>query len=150
MSNSKRLKDWSDSRGISQQEVSVNDWSAITPVLDTIHSSLKENGVQGYVLNKIEELVEYCEAMRDGDENGAVDAIADSSVFDATELVKMGYDIDKTMNEVLMVVESRTGQWDESLGKFIKDGSPEYEPDYVKNCKLIEERTTSLFGHGSL
>lgn len=123
----KRLKDWSDSRGISQQEPNRN----------------------GYIANKVEELGEYAEAMKKGNENEAVDAIADSMVFDATELVKMGYNIELVLNEVLKVVESRDGKWDVINNKFQKDTSPDaqakwYEPNYVK----VEDKTPSLFGFG--
>jgi len=146
-----RLKNWSDSRGISQQPVSQNDWEFVLRTLDTQHKMFLESGVKGYVLNALEELVEYAEAMSIGDENGAGDAIGDGAVFGATEMVKMGYDIERTYDEVLKVVESRTGRWDNSIGKFQKDQSPEakarwYAPDYVKNCKQDKNFTASLFG----
>ena len=146
-----RLKWWSDSRCISTQKVSVNDWNQVYIELDETYSVLVANGTKGYVLHKLEELIEYVEAKRDADENGVIDAICDSRVFDATELLKEGYDIEKCDNEVLMVVESRTGMWSDKLDKFIKDTSKEaisrrYKPDYVANCKLIVEKTTSLFG----
>ena len=126
-----RLKGWSDSRGISQQIPNRN----------------------GYIANKVEELGEYADAMKLSDENEAIDAIADSMVFDATELVKMGYDIEKVLNEVLLVVESRTGVWDDYNNKFQKDKSPEaqarwYKPDYINNCKSNTNYTGSLFEHG--
>ncbi len=145
-----RLKSWSDSRGISQQPVSQNEWSYLKDLLESTHTHLKYRNVQGYVLNKIEELQEYADAMYKNNENDAIDAIADSSVFDLTELVKMGYDIELVMDEVLKVIESRTGVWDENLGKFQKDKSPEaqarwYTPNYIKNSKLPINNTGSLF-----
>lgn len=126
-----RLKEWSDSRGISQQEPDRN----------------------GYIANKVEELGEYAEAKKIGDKNETIDAIADSMVFDATELVKEGFDIELVLNEVLKVVESRTGHWDKINNKFQKDTSTEarvkwYKADYVNNCKAKTERTGSLFGFG--
>jgi len=149
----KRLHNWSDSRGIAQQKVAQANWAMVEYELADTYDVLKDDlDVSGYVLNKMEELIEYTQAMRKGDENEVVDAIADSSVFDATELTKMGYDIELTMNEVLMVVESRKGQWDDGLGKFMKDKSPEaiekwYEPNYIKNCKLKSPKSyiASLF-----
>ncbi len=151
----KRLKDWSDSRGISAQKVTENDWGYVEDFLKSGHTHLKNRKIGGYVLNKIEELEEYSEAMKRGNINDAVDAIADSMVFDSTELSKMDFDNELVMDEVLKVVESRTGQWDDEMGKFMKDKSPEaqakwYEPNYVKNCKLPVDKTRSLFGHGDL
>ena len=148
-----RLKGWSDSRGISQQPVSQNDWQTVRDSLEIQHKLLKLTGVKGYVLNALEELVEYADAMLVGDENGAVDAILDGGVFGATELVKMRYDIEKSYDEVLKVVESRTGRWDDAIGKFQKDKSPEavarwYQPNYIENCKLSTNYTGSLFEHG--
>ncbi len=152
MKTYERLKDWSDSHGISAQEPSECDWNRVGFELQETYDILKEDyGVNGYVLNKLEELIEYAEAKRDDDGNGIVDAICDSRVFDGTELLKMGYDVELCDSEVLKVVESRTGQWAEGIGKFVKDKSPEaqakwYEPDYVNNCKAKVEKTKSLFG----
>ena len=143
-----RIKEWSDSRGISKQEVGGCDWVFVVARLSTTYDMFKISGVKGYTLHVIEELIEYAEAMRDGDENGAVDAIADGGIFGSTELVKMGYDIELVTNEVLKVIESRTGKWDDDVGKFIKDDSPQYIPDYIKNCKALVDKTQSLFGFG--
>ena len=106
----KRLKDWSDSRGISKQEPNRN----------------------GYTANIVEELGEYLEAAKKGDEGESVDAICDIMVFSATELVKMGYDIEKSMNQVLLEVESRTGEWDDKNKKFQKYLTDEAKALWVK------------------
>ena len=108
-----RLRAWAISRGIAKQEPNRN----------------------AFVANITEELGEYLEAFKSGNQNEIVDAIADIRVFCATELVKMGYDIEKVDNEVLKVVESRTGEWDDINNKFQKDTSPEaklgwHEPYY--------------------
>ncbi len=147
-----RIKEWSDSRGISKQEVSNNDWELVISMVRATYGKLEARGVKGYPLYKLEELEEYAVAMNIGDINGAIDAIADSTIFDTTEMIKYGCDIELTLNEVLNVVESRTGVWNDKIDKFIKDKSPQaqalwYEPDYVKNCKAKVERTGSLFGH---
>lgn len=117
MNISNRLRAWAISRGIAKQEPNRN----------------------AFVANITEELGEYLEAFKKGNQNEIVDAIADIRVFCATELVKMGYDIEKVDNEVLMVIESRVGVWDDVNGKFQKDESKEaiaewYEPDYMTNC----------------
>jgi hypothetical protein len=56
------------------------------------------------------------------------------------KMVTMGYDPEKVMDEVIKVLESRTGEWDNANGKFQKDTSPEaqakwYTADY-ESCKL--------------
>ena len=145
-----RIKIWSRNKGISQQKVVVNDWGLTVDLLNGQHELFKTLKISGYVLNKIEELTEYAEAMRVGDVNEAVDAICDSTIFDMTELDKMGFDNESCVDEVLNVVESRTGSWDDKLGKFVKDKSPEaksrwYKHDYVNRCTLKEDTTGSLF-----
>ena len=144
-----RIKNWSNSRGVSNQKIPNNDWVVAYNVLAKTHVELKTANVSGYLLNKVEEAIEYAEAMRDNDENGAVDAIADSTIYDLTELVKMGYDIKLTLNEVLLIIESRTGEWCYELGKFVKDKSPKakarwYHANYVKNCKANKHKTQPL------
>jgi len=113
-----RVEAWSGTRGITQQKPDRN----------------------GYVTNKVEELGEYAEAMKKNDVNGIIDAIADSMIFDMTELLKMGMDIELVLEEVLCVIESRTGAWSEKDKKFIKNDSPEAKlrwhiPNYIENCK---------------
>jgi hypothetical protein len=153
-----RLKAWSDSRGITEQEIAIDGivWSNVATQVNKLHNELASQGVSGYILNKLEELEEYCDGMVLEEENSYVDAIADSMVFDATELCKMGYNVELVVDEVLKVVESRTGAWDDKLGKFVKDKSPEamrrwYEPNYVKNCKCTNPKTyiSSLFDRKS-
>ena len=57
----------------------------------------------------------------------------DSIVLDSLEkMVTMGYNPIIVMDEVLKVVESRTGKWCDKADKFLKDGSPEYEPHYAR------------------
>ena len=65
-----RLRAWTISRGIAAQEPNRNAFCA----------------------NITEELGEYLEAFKSGNQNEVIDAIADIRVFCATELVKMGYE----------------------------------------------------------
>ena len=106
----KRLKNWSDSRGISKQEPNRN----------------------GFVANITEELGEFLEATKKGDVEESIDAIADIIVFSATELVKRGYSIEKVMNQVLLEIESRTGEWDKVNNKFQKYLTEEAKALWVK------------------
>ena len=146
-----RINSWSDSRGISCQAPSENDWEFVRQDLYDLHEHFSNSGVSGYVLNVIEELTEYAHAKASNDENGVIDAIADNIIFANTELLKEKYEPQLVANEVLMVVESRTGSWCDTQGKFIKDKSPDaqarwYEPNYVGKCKRVVNKTKSLFG----
>lgn len=142
-----RVTAWSETRGVTKQKPFRGCLEHPKTVLNMTYKNLDELGVSGYLLNKLEELEEYCEAV---EENDRIDAIGDSMIYDMTELLKEGYDIAKVFNEVLMVIESRTGRWNDKLGKFVKDSSPEaisrrYKPDYVGNCKQ-KVLSKSLFG----
>ena len=106
----KRLKAWSDSRGISRQEPNRNGFNA----------------------NIVEELGEFLDAAKKNDIGESVDAIADIMVFSATELVKMGYNIEKVMDQVLLEIESRTGEWDDKNKKFQKYLTDEAKALWVK------------------
>ena len=185
MSILQRLEDWSESRGITRQVPSV----------------------EGYVANITEELGEWLEAQKEGDEDDSIDAVADITVFSITEMFKIGHPLDTdtvdilsgkgffiewyiwmcenpdtsrnefnlriikylgdcdyedmpfdiniiiyiclqkmvimgynpilVMDEVLKVVESRVGEWDDVNKKFQKDTSPEakanwYKPNYKR------------------
>ena len=115
MENSARLRAWAIDRHIAEQEPNRNGFNA----------------------NIVEELGEYLEATKLCDEKEIVDSIADIRVFCATELVKMGYNIDLVDSEVLEVIESRTGEWCDVQNKFMKDMSKKDEwhiADY-SNCK---------------
>ncbi len=117
MNTFNRLRTWAVDRGIADQQPDRN----------------------GFVANITEELGEYLEAFKKGNVNDVVDAIADIRVFCATELVKMGYDIEKVEDEVLCVIESRTGSWDATNNKFQKDMSTKATSNWhfanYKDCK---------------
>ena len=90
---------------------------------------------KSYVCNITEELGELLDGYKKNDENEIVDAIADIMIFSMTELVKKEYDIEKVLDEVLKVIESRKGEWSDKHGKWMKDKSPEaqklwYSPRY--------------------
>ena len=60
--------------------------------------------------------------------------------FAVTQMITMGYDHFKVIDEVLKVIESRDGEWSREQGKWLKDMSVEAQakwhvPDY-SNCKL--------------
>lgn len=74
--------------------------------------------------------------------------IIDNIMFDTTDQVllmcinnikDLGYDPIACMNETIQEISSRSGKWDESIGKFVKDTSDEakakwYKANYAK-CK---------------
>lgn len=108
-----RFKSWADSRRISEQAPDRN----------------------GFVANITEELGEYLEATKQKDFDETIDAICDIVTFSLTELTKYDVSIPRALDEVLKVIESRVGQWDDVNNKFQKDVSPEakanwYTPNY--------------------
>ena len=113
--NFERIKEWSDERLITQQVPDRN----------------------GFLAMIIEELGEFLEAKTTEER---IDAIADIIVFAYGEIAKYGYDGDKTMDEVIKEISSRTGAYDPGTKKWQKDKSPEARAQwYTANftdCKL--------------
>jgi len=96
--------------------------------------------IQNYGYNTNRNMFIYLVTKEIGSENNSYQYLFNTVQLCYTKLVVMGYDIRKVMNEVVLVLESRVGEWDDDLGKWIKDTSPEakanwYKPDYSK-CKL--------------
>jgi len=58
------------------------------------------------------------------------DAYADIIVFAVGSLLKLGYDPECVMNEVVKEISSRTGKVID--GKFVKDKSPEAQAKWYK------------------
>lgn len=144
MSIFSRVKKWSSDRRISEQKpYQDSDWEAVQLEVEKLHLHLKLMGVNGYVLNKLEELAEYAEAQNKDDWQGVIDAIADSTIYDMTELLKEETDIEDVLDEVVKTIESRVGEWNEELGKFQKYKSDEamarwYTPEYKHSgCKVV-------------
>jgi len=63
-----------------------------------------------------------------------VDAFADIIVFATGSIVKLGYDPEKVMDEVLKEIESRTGKMID--GKFVKDLNVEMYKAKLEKCKF--------------
>ena len=94
----------------------------------------------GYTANTVEELGEWQKAWDDKDTHEMIDALADIVVFSCTELVKLGYNPDKVLQETYKEINSRIGSWNTADDKWKKDTSPEAKAKWYKanyeNCKL--------------
>ena len=83
---------------------------------------------------------EMCEGIqRDGDHE-SVDWRCDCIVYLINSLTQDGYSAEKCLEQTLLEISSRVGHFDETIGKFVKDKSPEaqakwYKADYSK-CKV--------------
>jgi len=86
----------------------------------------------GYVACITEELGEWLEACDNNDVAEQVDALADVIVFSSTELLKMGYDVEKVLLETAKEINSRTGAWNEEAQKWKKFKTPEAQALWVK------------------
>jgi len=73
-------------------------------------------------------------------EEEIIDSLADRVVFSVGAMLKLGYDPQKVMEEVLKEINSRVGHFDEKEGKFIKDTSPEAKANWYKANYKIAKR----------
>ncbi len=63
---------------------------------------------------------ELSELLRSSNDSEIVDSICDIIVFASGALLKLGYDIDKSMNETLLEIEDRRGNINKVTGKWEK------------------------------
>jgi hypothetical protein len=105
----KNIKKWALDRGFEKQQSDRN----------------------GYTANIVEELGEWQAAWDNNNEHEKVDALNDIIVFSITELLKMGYDVEKTLNETYKEIDSRTGEWDPGIQKWVKYKTPEAKEKWV-------------------
>jgi len=88
-----------------------------------------------------EELQEYVEALKSGDTNELIDAIADVIVLSANELALNGYDLDLVMKKVAKHINERPqdpeqASRDWSDEKWKKDPNFVQQPVDYSTCKL--------------
>jgi hypothetical protein len=72
-------------------------------------------------------------------DDAMLDAMCDMKVFAINDSEQMGYDAEQCMSETIKEVTSRKGNYDESIGKFIKViTGKEYKANY-SICKRLSE-----------
>lgn len=108
----KQIVQWAEERGITKQQPDANS----------------------FVKNIVSELGEFID---DDKEYREVDAICDIMVFCITELPKYGIDPELALAETYKEINSRTGEWNHDVGKWLKFKTPEaialwQEADYGK------------------
>lgn len=104
MSILKRIIDWNIERDIPQE--------------------YKKDKEAGHIAEELSELLR-ANTMEDN-----IDAYADIIVYVTGAIWKCGYDPDKVMYEVLKHVESRKGSWNSDMGKWVKQPSEVYKPNF--------------------
>lgn len=101
---------------------------------DIMHWLPKSPGYKNHAnFNYIEEttLLQYNFSEAEDDES-RVRVLRDEVYASATELIRLGFCPDKVMSEVLREINSRTGAFDEEVGKWKKFKTPEAKALWVK------------------
>jgi len=75
---------------------------------------------------------EVTEILRGKNTQENVDGFADIIVYAVGAIWKLGYHPDLVMDEVLKHIESRKGKWNGVIGKWVKEDSVVYQPDFDK------------------
>jgi len=76
---------------------------------------------------------ELSELLRANSEEEICDALADIIVFSVGAMWKLGYNPKVVMDETLLEIEDREGQYDSSINKFVKKlKDVQYKADYTK------------------
>ena len=132
MSILKRIVKWNKERGLIEK--GFNQKTEIAHIIEELMESTgKEDS-----LSAREMAEKRAEEILGGSENNnkeeIVDAFADIIVFATGSIVKLGYDPEKVMDEVLKEIESRTGKMID--GKFVKDLNVEMYKAKLEKCKF--------------
>ena len=110
----------------------IKDW--IYNTNDELINTLKENGID-YTSRIVYYLGEFLESEDDG---GKITAMANMVVDSYKKLYEIKFDADKCMDEVMLELNSRTGEYSEETKKWQKFKTPEaqalwYTADF-SNC----------------
>ena len=73
---------------------------------------------------------EVTEILRANTIEDNVDGFADIIVYATGAIMKMGYNPDEIMDEVLKHIESRKGSYNHSINKWVKKKSKVYQPNF--------------------
>ncbi len=130
-------------RSIDDHNVETTKTNAIDQIQEwALERSFNEQSSDrnGYNACITEELGEWLKSWDDADEHEKVDALNDIIVFSITELLKLGYDANKSLVETHKEISSRTGEWNDEAQKWMKYKTPEAKALWVKSdftdCKL--------------
>jgi len=130
------IVEWNRERGLDKQP--SNRTSATRMLMEEL---LEYNGIED--IEMLNALTNHVVAGPPVDADEKVDALCDLIVIATGELLKMGYDPNKAMDETIKEISSRTGSFNEASGKWEKFKTPEaqalwYTAQYGK-AKLISD-----------
>ena len=128
------LREWRRERGLGKSNYKAYFANVIEELLEPLYD---DSSVINYFKNEI--VGKYYREINLDDEK-IIDTLNDITVFSVNEAEMMGYDFDKTMDETIKEISSRTGEYNEEVGKWQKFKTPEavakwYKADYSK-CKV--------------
>jgi predicted HAD superfamily Cof-like phosphohydrolase len=137
-----RIVKWQKERLLDKQpfnpEVEItNIVEEIYEMFDVKDKRFNERAIASYNTKNLIEHMRMWGGSFDNEE-AVVDAFADIIVFSVGAIMKLGYDPEKVMDEVLKEIESRKGKIVD--GKFVKDTSEKAKKQWYKanlaNCRV--------------
>ena len=144
MNNTENLRKWRKDRNIIEPNAKAYIANILEELLEIVYEDKKEIK---YYQNEIMDKYFFEELFKNISEERILDAIQDNRVFSENETELMGYDANKTLNEVIKEVSSRKQdpdqfiEWQQTkpFGKWKKDINQPKETLYKANfsiCKL--------------
>ena len=118
MNTLSKVVEWNKERGLDTQV--PNRTSATRMLMEEL---MEYNGIENEVM--LDALTNHVVAGPPVDEDEKVDALCDLIVIATGELLKMGYNPEKAMDETIKEISSRTGAFEEASGKWKKFTTPE-------------------------
>lgn len=149
MNNTENLRKWRKDRNITEPNPKAYIANILEELLEIVYEDKKEIK---YYQNEIMDKYFFEELFKNISEERILDAIQDNRVFSENETELMGYDADKTLNEVIKEVSSRKQDPDQFIewqqtkpyGKWKKDINQPKETLYKADfsiCKLNDKET---------
>lgn len=147
MNNTENLRKWRKDRNITEPNPKAYIANILEELLEIVYEDKKEIK---YYQNEIMDKYFFEELFKNISEERILDAIQDNRVFSENETELMGYDADKTLNEVIKEVSSRKQdpdqfiEWQQTkpFGKWKKDINQPKETLYKADfsiCKLNDK-----------
>lgn len=148
MNNTENLRKWRKDRNITEPNIKAYIENILEELLEIVYEDKQDiKFCQQSIMQTY-----FNDYLNDINENDLIDAIQDIRVFSENETELMGYDADKTLNEVIKEVSSRKQdpdqfiEWQQNkpFGKWKKWSKQPKETLYKANfsiCKLQDKET---------
>ena len=125
-----RIKKWNEERNLLNQEfnLEVEVLNIVEEIME-MSTNLQSDDARELATEITQAIIDIPDSNGDNSEK-IVDALGDIIVYVTGAMLKLGYDPNKVMDEVLQEIESRRGEIID--GKFVKDKSPEAKAKWYK------------------